>query len=264
MRIRTLIAAILVVSAAFVVVDARSEEIRVAVATNFRSTLDELATVFESESDSELAIISGSTGLLYAQIRNGAPFDLLLAADQDRPRLLGRDGFGNPSSVFTFAVGRLALWSVDTNLINADTLPRIGDKSFRWLAIAEPKIAPYGIAARETLEHFGYWQSLQPRIVTAHNVGQAFALIGTGNADLGFVALSQVRAQHGESSFVIVPREAHAEIRQDAIILNRGAERAAVAEFVRFLQSARATTLIEQSGYEVALLRGRLLGGDRE
>lgn len=251
MRIRTLTAAILVVPFAFAAMDARSEEIRVAVATNFRSTLGALATAFESESDSELAIISGSTGLLYAQIRNGAPFDLLLAADQERPRLLGRDGFGNPASVFTFAVGRLALWSVDTSLINEKTLLGIGDQAFRWLAIAEPKIAPYGIAARETLEYFGYWQSLQSRIVTAHNVGQAFALVGTGNADLGFVALSQARAHPGESSFVIVPREAHQEIRQDAIILNRGAERAAVAELVRFLQSARARTIIEQSGYEV-------------
>lgn len=252
MRIGELAAAILIFLFSFAVQEARSEELRVAVAANFLSTLGVLEAEFEATTKHEIAIIAGSTGLLYAQVRNGAPFDLLLAADQERPRLLAAEGFGDPSSVFTYATGRLALWSSHPGLVTRETLAQLANTDFRWLAIAEPQIAPYGIAARQTLEHLGFWQSLQSRIVRGQNIAQAFAMVDTGNAELGLVALSQVLAHADDSSYTIVPKQAHSPIRQDAIVLSRGMESEAAAAFVAFLKSRQAAAIIERSGYEPA------------
>lgn len=227
-----------------------SAELRVAVAANFLITLRLLEAEFESTSSHEVEVISGSTGLLYAQIRNGAPFDLLLAADQQRPRRLAVDGFGDSSSVFTYAIGRLALWSARPEFVNHGTVDRLADIEFRWLAIAEPAIAPYGMATRQTLEHMGIWQALESRMVKGQNIAQTFAMISTGNAELGFVALSQVLAHDSESSFILIPQDAHEPIRQDAIMLNKGTQNAAAAAFVAFLKSDNAKTIIERSGYE--------------
>lgn len=228
---------------------ARADEARVAVATNFASTLNILAQRFESRTDHRVTIISGSTGLLYAQIRNGAPFDLLLAADQERPRLLSAAGFGDPHSIFTYATGQLVLWSAEPDLMSEGMLGRLGEEKFRWFAIAEPNVAPYGIAARQALEQLGIWQSLQRRIVKGQNVGQAFSMIDTGNAELGLVALSQALSYVGESSFELVPKELHEPIRQDAIVLSAGRGNAAVEQFVEFLKSEDALVVIENSGY---------------
>jgi molybdate transport system substrate-binding protein len=234
-------AATLSILLSFSAATARTEELRIAVAANFLGTLQRLEREFEQATSHEITVIAGSTGLLYAQIRNGAPFDVLLAADQQRPEQLAADGFGNPASVFTYAIGRLVLWSAD-----AAQLPA---QSFRWLAIAEPRIAPYGIAAQQTLEHLGAWDDLQPRIVKGQNIAQAFAMADTGNAELGFISLAQALARGGESSQIIVPEEAHEPIRQDAIVLRRAAGNRAAAAFVEFLQSREAAEIIEQSGY---------------
>ena len=245
--VRALLIALLLPAAGL----ARAETIQVAVAANFRGTLDALVLAFEAAADHEVAVISGSTGLLYAQVRNGAPFDLFLAADQQRPQLLGADGFGEPAGIFTYARGRLALWSADPNLLASGDLTRVLEGGFRWLAIAEPRVAPYGIAARQTLEQIGMWQSVQSRLVKGQNVAQAFAMVDTGNAELGIVALSQVIAHDEQPAFVPVPARMHGGIRQDAIVLNHGASSAAVEQFVRFLRSKEAVEIVEQHGYEV-------------
>jgi molybdate transport system substrate-binding protein len=228
---------------------ARGEALRIAVAANFFSTLQQLEEEFESATDHEITLIAGSTGLLYAQVRNGAPFDILLAADQLRPEQLADEGFGDAENVFTYAVGRLALWSADADRVDEQTLSGLGAEPIRWLAIAEPKIAPYGVAARQTLEHLGVWETLQSRLVKGQNVAQTFAMADTGNAELGFVSLAQVLARGGRSSWVIVPDAAHEPIRQDAIVLRRADGNPAAAAFVEYLQSRQAAAIIERSGY---------------
>jgi molybdate transport system substrate-binding protein len=228
---------------------ARGEALRIAVAANFLSTLQQLEHEFEGATSHEVTLIAGSTGLLYAQVRNGAPFDILLAADQLRPRQLAYDGFGAGENVFTYAVGRLALWSADADRVDEQTLSDLSAEPIRWLAIAEPKIAPYGVAAQQTLEHLGAWETLQSRLVKGQNVAQAFAMADTGNAELGFVSLAQVLARGGSSSYVIVPDVAHEPIRQDAIVLRRADGNPAAADFVEYLQSRQAAAIIERSGY---------------
>ncbi len=246
---RALLVVALVLSVACVADDVRSEELTVAVAANFLSTLQVLEAKFEAESGHEVTVISGSTGLLYAQIRNGAPFDVLLAADQERPRLLAADGYADPAGVFTYAIGRLALWSRNPTVLSDGTLDQLAEAKFRWLAIAEPKIAPYGLAAQQVLAGLGIWEALQPRIVRGQNVAQVHAMVDTGNADLGFVALSQVLASAADSAHIIVPQEAHDPIRQDGIVLDRAARNPAAEQFVAFLKSAHARAIIERSGY---------------
>lgn len=237
---------------------ASAEEARVAVAANFLETLRSLAEEFERTSDHRVEVTPGSTGLLVAQIRNGAPFDVLLAADDVRPAALVRDGFSanvNVSDdspvVFTYAVGRLALWSATPGRIDESTLDDLSGESFRWLAIAESRTAPYGAAAREVLEQLGVWQALQSRIVRGHNVAQTFAMIQTGNAELGFVALSQALAWEGGSSWTTVPDSLHEPIAQDAVLLKRGETNPAARAFFSWLRSATAGQLIESRGYSV-------------
>lgn len=228
-------------------------------AANFRSTLEQLASPFEATSEHELVIISGSTGLLYAQIRNGAPFDVLLAADRLRPQLLGEDGLGDARSIFTYAVGRLVLWSPDPARLDGAAFEQIAGLPLRWLAIAEPKIAPYGTAAREALERVGAWESVRGRLVTGQNVAQAFSMVETGGADFGLVALSQALAYSADASYVAVPQRLHAPIRQDAIVLAHGSDNPAAERFVEFLGSAAAAATIERAGYgapEDAMLSG--------
>ena len=225
--------------------NAYGADVLVAVATNFIRPAEHIVTDFAEKHGGEVALVAGSTGKLYAQIRSGAPFDVFLAADQRRPALLEEEGLGVAGSRFTYALGRLALWTAreDTEL-NADTLRR-GD--FRKLAIANPQLAPYGEAAKEVLSRLG--AQLQERIVTAESVGQAFALAATGNADLGLVAAPQAqRADHG--SIWPVPTHLHDPIRQDAILLTRAKENAVATKFVAFLQTD-ARTLITRLGYDV-------------
>ena len=225
--------------------NAHGADVLVAVAANFIRPAERIVTDFSEKHGGEVALVAGSTGKLYAQIRSGAPFDVFLAADQRRPALLEEEGLAVAGSRFTYALGRLALWTAreDTEL-NADTIRR-GD--FRKLAIANPELAPYGEAAKEVLSRLG--AQLQERIVTAESVGQAFALAATGNADLGLVAAPQAqRAVHG--SMWPVPTHLHDPIRQDAILLTRAKENAVATTFVAFLQTD-ARALITRLGYGV-------------
>lgn len=224
----------------------------IAVAANFRGALEALEPAFEAVSGHEVAIASGATGQLYVQIVNGAPFDILLAADQARPRLLADEGLGDSASVFTYATGRLVLWSRDQDRVRDGTLNRLLNTEFRWFAMAEPEVSPYGAAARQVLENLGVWEALGTRLVKGQNIAQTFAMIETQNAELGLVALSQALAYESPASYRIVPTELHEPIRQDAILLLRAAENPAANEFLAFLETAEAAAIIERQGYAVA------------
>ncbi|HWM29700.1 MAG TPA: molybdate ABC transporter substrate-binding protein [Woeseiaceae bacterium] len=229
------------------------DEALLAVAANFAEVIELLKGEFEQETGHSLTVSVASTGTLYAQIKNGAPFDILLAADQERPRLLEGEGLAVPGSRFTYAVGRLTLWSPEAGRIaanGAETL-KLGD--FRKLAIANPDLAPYGLAARETLEALELDESLEDRIVMGENIGQTHAMVATGNADLGFVALSYVLSPRNESkgSRWDVPQELYTPIRQDAVLLMRAAENAAARDFLAWLQGEDARARIREFGYAV-------------
>ena len=232
---------------------AHADEVTVAVAANFLLPLESLAAEFESTTGHDVAISPGSTGQLYAQIVNGAPFDVLLAADAERPRLLAESGLGDADTRFTYALGRLALWSRDPALVDDALLERLGDLDFRFLAIAEPAIAPYGAAARETLESLGLWElfTADSRIVRGQSIAQTFAMIETRNAELGFIALSQAVAYDGDASWAVVAPERHAPIRQDAILLVRASGSPAARQFLDFLRSPAAAAIIESFGYGI-------------
>lgn len=228
---------------------AHAEQATVAVAANFLIAANVLAQEFESSSGHDVVLTSGSTGQLYAQIINGAPFDVLLAADQERPRLLAEAGRGYASSIFTYAVGRLVLWSGNSSGIHDGPIQELLNADFRFLAIAEPDVAPYGRAAREVLERLGLWSELEARIVKGQNVAQTFAMAETGNAQWGLVALSQALAYQGPAFYRIVPPELYEPIRQDAVVLQRAAANAAARDFVDFLKSPAAVEIIERFGY---------------
>ena len=228
-------------------------ETLVAVATNFSEVMSALAPRFEAATGQRVRVSAGSTGKLYAQIRNGAPFDILLAADQHRPALLAASPFGVEGSVFTYAVGRLTLWSADATRIGRDGARTLEAGDFHHLAIANPKLAPYGLAAEQTLRALGLWQSLKDRIVQGENIGQTFSLIATGNAELGLVALSYVVSPRNRraGSRWDVPSDLYAPIRQDAVLLARGADNPAAVALMRFLKGPEARTLIARFGYGV-------------
>lgn len=229
----------------------RTDDVQIAVAANFLAPLRALEAEFERTTEHDVVVIAGSTGQLYAQILNGAPFDVLLAADQERPRLLAERGAGISSSVFTYAVGRLALWSRAPRRIDEALLGDLASADFRWLAIANPALAPYGAAAEQTLEALGVRDALASRLVMGQSIAQTFALVETRNADLGFIALSQALEYGGEAEYMIVPDSLHEPIRQDAIVLERGGHNPAVHAFVEFLRSSAAATVIERYGYTV-------------
>lgn len=234
-----------------VCVAARADEVTIAVAANFLVPLRALVAEFEAQSGHEAIVVSGSTGLLYAQIVNGAPYQILLAADSERPALLAADGFGPPTSVFTYAYGQLALWSAEEHRVDASSLEALGGASFRWFAIAEPEVAPYGRAAYQVLTNLGLWQQIEPRLVRGQNIAQTFAMLATGNADLGLVALSQALSYRASASFAVVPADLHEPIRQDAILLGDSERAPAAVAFAEYLKGPAAAAIIAQSGYSV-------------
>jgi len=230
---------------------ASAGEVTVAVAANAAEAVEALAADFEQRTGHRVTVTVGSTGKLYAQILHGAPFDVFLAADQERPRLLVEQGLAVEDSQRTYAIGRLVLWSSDPTLeASAETL-RAG--SFRRLAIANPELAPYGVAARDTLRELGLWKSLRGRITFGENVGQAFAMVASGNAELGFIALSSVLSPRNvrAGSFWEVPADLHAPVRQDAVLLERGQDNAAARDFHLFLGSPGAREVVESFGFVV-------------
>ncbi|MCK4861980.1 MAG: molybdate ABC transporter substrate-binding protein [Rhodobacteraceae bacterium] len=228
-----------------------AETALVAVATNFSEVIDVLKADFEAATEHRLTIITGSTGKLYAQIVNGAPFDVFLAADQARPERLVKES-RTIDIQFTFATGQLALWSADADRIGENGLQALTER-YRRLAIANPQLAPYGVAAKEALSALGLMEKLQDRIVMGENIGQTHALIASGNAELGIVALAYAISPRNDSagSYWIVPSELYAPIHQDAVRTLHAEGNGAASAFMAYLQSDPAKEIIRAYGYEV-------------
>jgi len=231
----------------------RAGEVTVAVATNFLNPLKQLAAGFQKEKGHRVRIVSGSTGKLYAQIIHGAPFDVFLAADGERPRLLAdhHPPVARAETRFTYAVGRLALWSADPQTLSGNGPEILRAKRFNHLALANPDTAPYGRAARSVIERLKLKEALAPLIVQGENIGQAFQFTATGNAEIGFVALSQLMDPRMkiQGSRWVVPEDLHDPIEQDAILLSRGTTNPAARAFMDYLISPPARTLIQSYGY---------------
>lgn len=221
--------------------------LRIAVASNFTGATEALVAAYRRGGGDSVAVSSGSTGMLYTQVTNGAPFDLFLAADTDRPARLETEHRAVPGSRITYAVGRLVLWSPDPGLVDSTGAVLTGAR-FRHLAIANPILAPYGAAARAVLERLGLWQRLQPRLVTGENIAQAWQFVRSGNAELGFVALAQVMAADDHGSRWLVPDSLHPPIAQQAVMLR---ETPAARAFLTFLRSDTARAILRQNGYDL-------------
>ncbi|MCH9670429.1 MAG: molybdate ABC transporter substrate-binding protein [Gammaproteobacteria bacterium] len=229
----------------------------VAVAANFSEVAARLAHDFHAQSGHNVRFSIGSTGQFYAQIARGAPYDVLLAADQARVARLEASGLAVPGSRFTYARGRLVLWSADSALIDSATPARAAKQllragTFRNLAIANPELAPYGQAAKEVLDALGLGPNFHDRLAIGQNIGQVFSMVATGNAELGFVALSYVRSQRNrqKGSAWEVPTGLHAPILQDAVLLLHGEKNEVAVAFLRYLKSAEAKAQIVRFGYE--------------
>jgi molybdate transport system substrate-binding protein len=239
------------VLALFVSVATHAAEVKVAVAANFAQTLKEISTVFEQDTGHKLAITQGSTGKLYAQISQGAPFEVLLSADDETPEKLITEGKAITGTRFTYAIGRLALWSPKPDLVDEGGQVLKTDK-FRFLAIANARVAPYGRAAVQVMQKLGVLTSIESRVVQGESITQTFQFVSTGNAQLGFVALSQI-TENGKlksGSVWIVPENMHEQLRQDAVLLNPGKDSAAASALLNFLKSEKAKKIIASHGYQ--------------
>lgn len=232
---------------------AQADEIKVAVAANFYSVLQKLAVPFEAQTGHQILISSGPTGKLKAQIANGAPFDVFLAADVKSPKALEKEGFIKPGSRYTYSFGRLALWST-TAKNAAQVEQQLNDKAWRFLAIANPKAAPYGVAAVSVLKHLNlYDQYKKGHLVMGENIGQTYQFVATKNAQAGMVAYSYVKdAKHSnQGAYWLIPAEWHAPLEQQAVITKKGQDKVAAQAFMDFLKSDSAKALIVQYGYSV-------------
>ncbi|MBL8477720.1 MAG: molybdate ABC transporter substrate-binding protein [Sterolibacteriaceae bacterium] len=236
----------------FVTALARADEVQVAVAANFTAPARQLALDFEKETGHKAVLAFGATGKFYAQIRNGAPFEVLLAADDETPAKLEKEGAAINGTRFTYAVGRLALWSAKAGYVD-DKGEVLRRNEFRHLALANPRLAPYGAAAVEALTALKLLDANRPNFVQAENIAQAHQFVASGNAELGFVALSQVMkdGRLGEGSAWVVPASLHQTIRQDAVLLAKGRGRAAAEAWLSFLKGERARAVIRGYGYEI-------------
>nr|WP_256836046.1 molybdate ABC transporter substrate-binding protein [Pseudomonas oleovorans] len=227
-----------------------ADDVKVAVAANFTAPIQALAPEFEKATGHKLVASFGATGQFYAQINNGAPFDVLLSADDTTPAKLESEGASVPGSRFTYAIGSLVLWSADASYLDGtDAALKAGQ--FKHLSIANPKAAPYGLAATQVLDKLGLGEAVKAKLVEGQNITQAHQFVSTGNAELGFVALSQVYkdGKLSSGSAWIVPGELHEPTRQDAVILNKGADNPAAAALVEFLKGPQAARIIEAYGY---------------
>jgi molybdate transport system substrate-binding protein len=233
-----------------------SGEVSLGVASNFTYTTRELAERFKAETGHTATASFGSTGKLYAQIRNGAPFDVFMAADARRPMLLEEEQASVPGTRFTYARGKLVLWlptpdglGKDGSGTNAESY--LSQQPFMRLAIANPKTAPYGLAAQQVLTHLGHWQTLQGKLVRGDSISQAFQFVVSRNAQAGLVALSQVRAWTGQPGTLwIVPQAYYQPIEQQLILLKQGANNEAAQAWIRFMGSETAIAIIRRHGYE--------------
>ena len=233
---------------------ALADEIKIAVASNFYPTMKELVKHFESitlnsDTTNNIVLISGSSGKHYAQILNGAPFDLFFSADKLRPNMLEKEEVFNNQSRFTYALGKLALWSPFNEYVDSDGQVLYND-DFRFIAIANPKIAPYGIASKETLTSMNLWQDMEEKLVRGENIAQTFQFAKSGNAKLGFVSYSQILSLNSssEGSYWLVPQVMYQPIEQQAILLK---DSSLGKDFLSFIMSDEALDIIKRNGYDL-------------
>ena len=234
---------------------ARAETVLVAVAANFADAAATLSPMFSAATGHDVQLTTGATGKLYAQITEGAPFEVLLSADARTPLRLEEEGKAVAQTRFTYAVGQLALYSADPGRIGPDGRAALEDPALRFVAIANPDLAPYGVAAREAMQAMGLWDALSAKVVMGQNVGQTFSLVATGAAEVGFVAMSAVKSPGKDpghapaGSHWQVPQEMFGPIRQDAVLLVAGAGNPAALAFMDFLKSPEAVAVIAAFGY---------------
>ncbi len=229
---------------------AQGAQTNIAVAANFTAAAKEIAQAFKQETGHEAILSFGSTGKLYTQIAHGAPFEVFLAADQKRPQKAETEGLGVTGSRFTYASGKIVLYSTDASLIDADAKVLGKVDAFNKIAIANPKTAPYGSAAVSALKKMKLYDTIKSKIVQGDNIAQTHQFVSTGNAQLGFVALSQVIKQQGGSKW-LVPQELYAPIRQDGVLLKKGENSEAAKAFLGFLKGQSAHRIIEKYGYAI-------------
>ena len=225
---------------------ASAGQTNVAVAANFTEAAKEVAVAFKAKTGHEAGLSFGSSGQLYTQITQDAPFQVLLSADAERPKKAVDDGLGVADSRFTYAIGTLVLWSRTPGFIKGEDTLKAGD--FAKLSIANPTAAPYGAAAVETMKALHLYEALQPKVVQGNSIGQAFQFVDSGNAELGFVALSQLAADAPGSRW-IVPQALYTPIRQDAVLLKRGADNEAATAFLAFLKGPEGQAIVKKFGY---------------
>lgn len=243
---------VVALSASIALSSALAEEVQVAVAANFTAPIQAIASEFEKDTGHKLIAAFGATGQFYTQIKNGAPFEVFLAADDSTPAKLESEGDSLAGSRFTYAIGTLALWSAKDGYVDAkgEVLKK---NQFKHLSIANPKAAPYGLAATQVLEKLDLSKAVAPKIVEGQNITQALQFVASGNAELGFVALSQVYkdGKITSGSAWIVPAELHDPIKQDALILNKGKDNPAAKALVEYLQGPKAAAVIKSYGYQL-------------
>lgn len=231
-----------------------AETVNIAVAANFTEPAQEIAQAFREKTGHEAVLSFGSSGQFYTQITQAAPFQVFLSADAERPRKLMNEGYGVAGEAFTYAIGKLVLWSPRAGVVsNEETLEKA---RFSKIAIANPAAAPYGAAAIEVMTSLNAYERLRPKIVEGSSIAQAFQFVKTENAELGFIALSQIKNQR-EGSWWIVPQKYYRPILQDAILLAIGANNAGARAFMAFLKTKTARTIIEKFGYDTAMIDGQ-------
>ncbi|MEJ5039320.1 MULTISPECIES: molybdate ABC transporter substrate-binding protein [Pseudomonas] len=229
-----------------------ADEVQVAVAANFTAPIQAIAKDFEKDTGHKLVASFGATGQFYAQIKNGAPFEVFLSADDTTPEKLENEGETVKGSRFTYAIGTLALWSPKAGYVD-DKGEVLKKNDYKHLSIANPKAAPYGLAATQVLAKLNLTEATKGKLVEGQNITQAFQFVSTGNAELGFVALSQIYkdGKVSNGSAWIVPANLHDPIKQDAVILNKGKDNAAAKALVDYLKGPKAAEVIKSYGYEL-------------
>ena len=229
-----------------------ADSVQVAVASNFAAAMEEIATVFEKDTGHKALISSGATGKFYTQIKSGAPFEVFLSADEQTPARIESEGLAVADSRFTYAVGKLTLWSARPNYVDREGLV-LRKQDFAHLSLANPKTAPYGAAAIEVMTHLGVLKSLEPRFVMGENIAQTHQFIATGNSELGFVALSQIykKGQLTSGSAWLIPENLHNPIKQDAVLLKKAAGNPAAKALMSYLKSEKARRIILLMGYSL-------------
>jgi len=243
---------ILLASLLGVAAHVHADEVTVAVAANFTAPMQKITADFEKDTGHKVVSAFGATGKFYAQIKNGAPFEVLLAADDETPARLVADNAAVAGTSFTYAIGKLVLWSAKPAIVDGagEVLKKGG---FDHIAMANPKLAPYGAAAVQTMKTLGVYDSLQAKLVTAENIAQSYQFVSTGNALLGFVALSQVLKDGKiEGSAWLVPARLYSPIRQDAVILDKGKGKPAAEAFMKYLKGVKAKAVIKSYGYDLS------------